>query len=244
MRPVCLLHMGVVILLIGPGAGELDAVSSTERHQMPVDELAAIVRIQSAQGKRQLLGDRGERLEDAVLTFTHDRLPLDPAGVNVHGIQGMQKLPGGRCAGMGHQIDFQIAGARDVPVIRLDGDQMLEQGAGPGGPVEPSLQPVLVRVEPPVHLPHTDGKQLAFQRRAQGPPLSDPRKPDRHRRLEARSTQIARLLPDPRQHANGLRTVSRSPTRHTSRARAGRLPPIQQPHGILPVISTYPRHFI
>jgi len=52
MRPILLLDMGVVIFFIGPGAGELDAVSPTERDQMPVDELAPIVRVESPHGKR------------------------------------------------------------------------------------------------------------------------------------------------------------------------------------------------
>lgn len=81
---------------------------------MPVDELAAIVRVEPTPDKRQLLGDRGQCLEDAVLAFAHDCWPLDPARMNVHGAYRMQELPRPRCARMRDQINLQIAG-RVVP---------------------------------------------------------------------------------------------------------------------------------
>lgn len=121
---------------------------------------------------------------------------------------------------------------------------MLEQGAGPGGPVESSLQPMFARLQPPVHLPRTDGKQLAFDRRAHGPSLLKPREPQGKRRLQPCRTEIAHLLPDPGQYADGLRTVGGLPPWLASWARTGRLLSIQQPYGIRAVIPTHPRHFI
>ncbi|MDH5499340.1 MAG: hypothetical protein OEY12_18105, partial [Nitrospira sp.] len=61
----------------------------------------------------------------------------------------MQELPCGGRAGMGDQINLQIAGLGHVPVVRLDRDELFEQRAGARGPVEPSLQPVLARLQPP-----------------------------------------------------------------------------------------------
>ncbi len=211
---------------------------------MPIDELAPVIRIHPAHGEGEVLGDGRQRLQNPVLPFAPHGLPLHPARVNVHGIERVQELARRRGSGVGYEINFQIPGLRHVPMIHLERHQMFQQGARPGGPIEPALQPVFARLQAPIDLPGTDGEQVAGHGGRQGPPLPDPREPDRQGRLQPRRTQIARLLPDPGQHADGLGTVSRAPVWDAPGATPGGLPARQQPNGILPVIATHPCHFI
>jgi hypothetical protein len=80
MRPVLLLYMRVVILLIGARARELHLPASralvTEREQVVVDELAAVIGVQAPQDEGQLLLKGRHGLHDFVATLTPDRLPV------------------------------------------------------------------------------------------------------------------------------------------------------------------------
>ena len=134
-----LLNMRIVVLFVRPGARELDGVAAgalTKRHQIGIDELTSIVGVESSQRERQAPFDHGQGLENTVLAFAQHGLALHPRGVNVHTIQGVQKLAASGGPGVRHQINFQIAGLGHIPVIRLDRDLVLQQGARARGAVE------------------------------------------------------------------------------------------------------------
>ena len=57
MRPVFLFDVRVVIFHVGTPSGELDVPLDTVSVQLPVDELAAIVGVDSQQGERQVAFD-------------------------------------------------------------------------------------------------------------------------------------------------------------------------------------------
>jgi hypothetical protein len=97
MGPVLLLDVRIVILLIGARPRELNRgmCPLAERPQMISDELTAMVRINPAQRERQLPGDRLQRGKNALMALAPDRVPLDPPGVHVHGVQRVQVLPVG-----------------------------------------------------------------------------------------------------------------------------------------------------
>jgi hypothetical protein len=67
---------------------------------MGIDELTPLVGVESSQRKRQVPFDHGQCLEHAVLAFARPGLALHPSGVNVHTVQGVQKLAAGGGPGM------------------------------------------------------------------------------------------------------------------------------------------------
>ena len=103
MGPILLLNMRIVVLFVWPGARELDGVAAgalTTRHQMGIDERTPIVGVESSQRKRQAPFDQGQCLEKAVRAFAPHGLTLHPRGVNIHTVQGVQKLAAGGSPGM------------------------------------------------------------------------------------------------------------------------------------------------
>ena len=100
---------------------------------------------------------------------------LDPAGVDIGEIEGLEKFAVGPSAGMRDQVDLGEAGRRDVPVLRPDGDVMFEQGAGLGAAIEPAADLAFAGLQATIDRAGADPAQLAFhggrmgkRRRAQG----------------------------------------------------------------------------
>ncbi len=138
--------MGIVILLVGPRAGEPDRLPCgplAKDHQMGIDELAAVVGINPLQHKGELAFNRRQRPQDAVLAFAHHSLALHSARLNVHAIQGMEKLPGGRGAELQDEVDLQIAPRGHIPMVRLHRDQVLQERARAGGAIQAPLDRLL-----------------------------------------------------------------------------------------------------
>ncbi len=136
MGPIFLLDMGIVVFFIGPPAGELDLAPATVLEELGIDELRTVVGIQAAEGK----GERGVQLghggADRALGLPQNGAGLDPAGMDIGEIEGLEKFTVGPIAGMGDEIDLGEARRGDVPVLSADGDVMLEQGAGLGTAVQ------------------------------------------------------------------------------------------------------------
>jgi len=55
--PVFLFDVGVVVFFVGTPAGELNVLGFTPAFPMPIDELRAVVGVQTQQGKRQAGAD-------------------------------------------------------------------------------------------------------------------------------------------------------------------------------------------
>ena len=94
MGPVLLLDMGVIVLMIGPASGELHGLISLVKvpHQMPIQELRAVVAVKSKQRKRQGVFDILDLLEDLCFAFAPDRSLFGPAGGNIYGVYGIGEL--------------------------------------------------------------------------------------------------------------------------------------------------------
>ena len=61
---------------------------------------------------------------------------------------------------MRDEINLQIARRRHLPVIRLDGDLVLEQRARPRRAVEPPFEPLFPVPQPTIDRPRTDPLKL------------------------------------------------------------------------------------
>ena len=128
---VLLLDVGAVVLLPGATAGKGDAVASAPIVEAVVDELRAVVAVETDEGNRQPLPDVMDRPAHAPLTFAPDGFELDPHRGDVHGAEGAEVEALGTAAAVGDQIDLAEAGARVVPLGEgADRDLLPEPGPG------------------------------------------------------------------------------------------------------------------
>ena len=86
-------------------------------------------------------------------------------------------------------------GSSHVPALGLDRDLVLEQRPRLGLPVEPSLRPHLVGLEPTIDLPSADPQQLALEPRRDRQTLLQPRQPHRQQGLQPHRPRVVRRLP-------------------------------------------------
>lgn len=73
---------------------------------------------------------------------------------------------------MRHQIDLQIAGLGDIPLLRLDRNLLLEQRARSRRAIQRALEPRLTRLQTPFQLSGANRQQLSLLHRRQGDALA------------------------------------------------------------------------
>ena len=160
-RPVLLLHMGIVFLLAGSGAGEGDALLLTVGKEVVVDELAAVVRVQPQQGEGQVLADVTDGAAHPLLALAHDGAAGHPTGGDVHGAKGVEVLALDTVAAVSHQVYFQKAGLVLIPFSEgADGDGGLEERPRLGGGEGFSQLSLTMRTEQPVDSGSAHGGHL------------------------------------------------------------------------------------
>src|SRR5437879_1817719 len=154
MSPILLLHVRVVILLVGPATGKVNARMKleTEIEQMIVDKLLSIVRVDASETERQGVFDLKHALDDPPLAFAQDRDPFGPCFTDIGRVERVNEWTRSRVAAMSHQVDFQKPRLFDVPVVSADGNLAFEQCARPRGAVDSLLQLALLVLEPVVDL--------------------------------------------------------------------------------------------
>ena len=177
MGPVLLLDGGEGIFLVWPATCEGDASLLRVAPEVVVDEFTAIVGVQALERKRQALAHVLHGGLDPRGALAQDGPALSPGRVNVGEGQGVEELPLGAAPRMRDQIDLGPARRAHIPVIRLDRDVVLEQGARLRAAIAAPLEPCLLRLQPPVDLPGADGQELPFERARQGKPATDPPQP-------------------------------------------------------------------
>src|SRR2546429_660897 len=136
VRPVLLFDVGVVVLLVGPAAGELDLLGLAVLPEMLVNELRAVVRVDAAQPEGQAGPELLERGLHGRLALAQHRRRLDPGGVDIGEVQRMHELAVPEATAMGDEVNLGEAGGGDIPPVGLHGDGMLEYAAGLGAAVE------------------------------------------------------------------------------------------------------------
>src|SRR5271157_3844509 len=109
MGPVLLLDMGVIVFMIGPASGKLHGLLSLVKvpHQMPIQELGAVIAIKPKQRERQGVFDILDLPEDLCFAFAPDRSLFCPAGGYINGVYSIGKLAEESLAAMGDGIGFQ-----------------------------------------------------------------------------------------------------------------------------------------
>src|SRR5512146_2479520 len=124
MGPVFLFHMSVIVLMVRPASGELHGFVSLVKvfHQVPIQELRAVIAIKPKQRERQKIFDILDLLEDLCFAFPPNRSLFGPAGSNIHGVYGVNKIPKETLPTMGDGIGLQESWFFLIPLIGLNGD--------------------------------------------------------------------------------------------------------------------------
>src|SRR5512139_33748 len=94
MGPVLLFDMGVIVLMIGSASGKVHGFVSLVKvpHQMPIQELRAVIAVKPKQREREGVFDILDLRKDFCFPFTPDRSLFCPAGSNIDGVYGVNKL--------------------------------------------------------------------------------------------------------------------------------------------------------
>jgi hypothetical protein len=168
------------------------------------------------------------------LTASEGGPGLHPGGVDVGEIQRVGELPISRVSGVGDQISFSEAGSGYIPMLGLDGDVVLEQGAGLGAAIEAAPEVPLLGVESAVDGPGADREDLTLHLGADREPLLGPGEPQGQQSLESDRPGVARCLPDGCQDGDGLRPVGWEPAPPAGLSVRGS---VQDPDGGLAVVA-------
>jgi len=212
MGPVLLLDVGIVVLLIGAAAGELDGGGLLAvLDQMVVEELAAVIGVQGAQGERQNVANFLKSVENPGFSPSLDSPGLHPGGKDVGEVERVEELALGGGPGVAHQVYLHRAGALHIPVVGLDGNLVPQQCAWFGASVEAAFEGAFVGLQGSVEGAGADGEHLPLQVRGEAEALSDPGQPPLQDRLETHRPGIPCLLPDGFDDAQEGQTVGCGP---------------------------------
>src|SRR3990172_1959501 len=196
--PVLLLHMTAVVLLVGAGAGEGNPLPLAIGIKVLVDELTAIIRVQSQQRERQTLPNELYRRPYPLLALSPNPYTFRPPTGYIHGAQGGQIEALRTLSAVGYKVYLQEAGALLLPVGKgTDWDGVLKQAPrlGGGKGTTPS-QP------PPGAQQPVDGRgahlaKLGFHLSRHGPVAMSSQDPDQLRQegVQALGTQAVGGFP-------------------------------------------------
>ena len=135
MGPVFLFDVGVVFVVVGAAAGELDGLFllGEVAVEVVVKEFGSVIGVEAEHGEREGLFDIVDLLEDGGFAFAPDGSLFGPAGGDIDGIEGIGEHAGEGVAAVGDGVGFEEAGAGFIPLVGLDRDLVFEEGAGFGG---------------------------------------------------------------------------------------------------------------
>ncbi len=114
-RPVALLDVGLVVLAIGPRAGEEDrdwAAVLAVLKEMVIDERAVVVRVQAPEQEGQPLLDGLDSSQGGSFASIGERFALVPTGRKIDHVRGVDELAIRRRATMHDQVNLQVPGRR------------------------------------------------------------------------------------------------------------------------------------
>jgi len=110
--PVFLLDVGVVVLPVGSGPGAGDALLLAVGVEVVVDELAAVVGVDTQEGEGKFLADVMDGATHSLLTLTQHAPAGHSAGGDVHGAEGVEVLAFGGFPAVSYQVYFQESTSR------------------------------------------------------------------------------------------------------------------------------------
>ena len=131
---VFLFNKTAIILAIGTAARKGDLLFGTVSQEFSVNELTAVIRVNTFDLKGNFPGNISERFKDPPLSLGLESTSFRPARGDVGEIKRMDHLRARNTAIMSHEIDFDKAWRSLVPLREgSDRDLMLEQSTGLGG---------------------------------------------------------------------------------------------------------------
>ncbi len=134
VRPVLLLDVPVVVFVVGARPCEADCFWPLLEvaHQMPVEELAAVIAVEAFDGEGQRGFHFARGFHDAVRSFVPHGAQARPAAVDVGVGHAPDETALQRASAVRHGVGFKEPGPGDVPVVGANRDVVLEQAPGLG----------------------------------------------------------------------------------------------------------------
>src|SRR5512139_2163316 len=134
MGPVFLFHMSIIVLVIGSASGKLHGLISLIKvfHQMPIQELRAVITVKPKQRDMQEFFDILDLLKNLCFAFAPDGSLFGLAGTNIYGVYGIGKLAQESLPAMGDGIGLQESWFFFIPLVGLNRDLFSQEGAGFG----------------------------------------------------------------------------------------------------------------
>jgi hypothetical protein len=137
---VFLLDIAVVVLVIGPTAGEGDFLVFTVLFEVGVDELGAIVAVKAEEREGEPGADGGESVKDMTTGLIFRGFRLGPACGHIGQGECLAKVPVGTPAVMSDQVGFAEARTGIVPLgKRPDRNVVLQERTRTGCGASPEL---------------------------------------------------------------------------------------------------------
>jgi hypothetical protein len=118
--PVFLLDVGIVVLLVGTAAGELNPMGLAVAKEVAVDELDTVIGVQALQREGQGRGDLLQGPVDAALALSQGCTSLGPGGGDVGKVQRVDVRAIGSAPAVVDQIDLAKPWRRDVPAVGFE----------------------------------------------------------------------------------------------------------------------------
>jgi len=123
--------MALISFLLGPPSGKGDLILFTIGYHDLIDTFSAVIGVNPQNGKREERACTFEGSQDRLLAPVQEGQAFRPASCYVGERQGIQVTALDVCATMGHQVRFQEAGSRLLPLLEgADRDLLLEQRSG------------------------------------------------------------------------------------------------------------------
>src|SRR5216684_8693201 len=114
---IFLLDPGLIVFAIGARAGPFELLFTAVALQGLVHEGAVVVRVETAQGKRQLMPNQADALNHQRLFAYHQRRAFGPAAVNVGQGQTVHEAAFMLAAAVFDQVGLTVAWRRFAPII-------------------------------------------------------------------------------------------------------------------------------
>ena len=131
---ILLFHKTLIRFEVGASSREGNLLGFTIAQQGLIDELPAIIHIQTQDRKRKERSRLLESRQDGLCALGTQRHTFGPSRGNIGEGQGTEKASLGLRPTMGHQICLQKTRFFLVPLLeRTDGNLLFEQGSRPGG---------------------------------------------------------------------------------------------------------------
>ena len=212
---VLLFDEAVVVLPVRPAPREHDPVALRPGGHQVVDELAAVVAVQS----EHRIGDRPphplQLLGDPPGGVVHHRGQLDPSHPHIRDRQRVAAFPGLEPAVMAHRVHLEKPGSPLVPIeVDPDGDLVAQHAARPGC-ATPAHLPVLLalRRHGPVYRGGADIQQRLPVRRIEAQPFAAVQVVDVHpdellQQLGAHAVEMPPYLQDRAAHLRAVHPLA------------------------------------